>query len=206
MNGKNTKNSRLEMLYLISCLIRLANSPQYDRADLLAAVEAAITLLEAGNSDTCGHSSGVAFIAFFIADRLGLSAREQDKIKLAALVHDIGKVKCEEYPGQHALLGSQIIRCIPHMGEIADMVLFHHICLHGATGSVPQIWASIPLGARVIAVADAFQKCLVHCHGKKISGKDGILRELRSQAISDLDPRIVDIAAENYELLAGFVG
>lgn len=207
MIDKMTKEVHLESLYFTSCLVHLATSPKVSQADLLTAIEAAMTLLEARNSKTtCGHSSEVAFVATFIADRLGLPPRERARIKLAALVHDIGKVIREEYPGQHALLGAQIMRSIPGMDEIADMVLFHHPPCQDAACTASQPGIPIPLGARIISVADAFQKCMAHCRDKEALMGNGFLEELCSQAESGLDLLIIGIVVENHEMLSRFVG
>lgn len=199
-------NGKMELRYFTHCLSQLANSSHNDQVALLAAIEAAITLLEARNRHTPGHSSEVAFIAFFIARHLGLSFQEQVRVKLAALVHDIGKVKSEEYPGEHALLGARIIRCVPQLDGIADMVLFHHARWQDATpfGLTPN--AAIPLGARIIAVADAFQRSLSNRSGCNVVAKSSIVGGLRRREGLGLAPFIVDIIDENYDLLSRFVG
>lgn len=191
------ENTRQKWHYLTHCLTRLTDSSQSTKDGRLAAIEAAVTLLETGKSPGGGHSSEVAFIAWFIAHRLGLAPPEQDKIKLAALVHDLGKVKSEEYPGQHAFLGAQIICTNPHLGEVADMVRFHHTRWQGA--------AAIPLGARIIAVADAFQRALASQPANSTVLDRIILNRLRLRAGGDLDPAAVSIVAGNYELLSRFV-
>jgi putative nucleotidyltransferase with HDIG domain len=197
---------KLESVYFAHCIARLANSTTIRRADLLTAVEATVTLLEAVNGRNYGHSSEVAIIAFLLSRRLKMSCAEQDKVRLAALLHDIGKIKKDDYYGQHALTWAEIIRCNPLLEDVADMVLYHHAGWQGKKAAASPAGDDIPLGARIIAVADAFQKSFFHRQGNREKSDTKILKELRRQAGSAFDPHIVNLVIDNYRLLSKFVG
>lgn len=202
MGPNNYPATSVELLYFTHCITRLANAQSIEREELLSTIESAVTLLETDRHDMAGHSSEVAYIALFISRKLGMSGSEQNKLRLAAILHDIGKIVMNNPLDQHAKLGAEIIRCNPHLNETADMVLFHHTCWKGKSSSEQPTQNDIPLGARIIAVADAFQRYFSH---RQCLDDIQILRELRIRAGSCFDPKIVDIVIEHHKLLSNYV-
>jgi putative nucleotidyltransferase with HDIG domain len=137
----------------------------------LSFATALVATLDARDRYTAGHSAAVAIYARDIAMRLGLEERLQQLAHLAGLVHDIGKIGLPagllEKPGaltlderrqmeQHPVIGERILRNVETYTEIAEVVRYHHERIDGQ--GYPDGLASeeIPLLARIIAVADAY--------------------------------------------------
>src|SRR5205085_2302030 len=132
---------------------------------------ALVAALDARDRYTAGHSAAVAIYARDIARRMGLSDDEQRKIHLAGLVHDIGKIGLPpgllEKPGaltleerrhmeEHSTIGERILRNVEDYAEIAAIVRHHHERVDGNGYPDNLATEEIPLLARIIAVADAY--------------------------------------------------
>jgi putative nucleotidyltransferase with HDIG domain len=141
-----------------------------ERANLSFAA-ALVATLDARDRYTAGHSAAVAVYSRDIAARLGLSAEDQALVHLCGLVHDIGKVGLPpgllEKPGaltleerrqmeQHAAIGEKILSKVEDYGEIARIVRHHHERVDGLGYPDGLESDRIPLAARIIAVADAY--------------------------------------------------
>jgi putative nucleotidyltransferase with HDIG domain len=120
---------------------------------------------------TAGHSRRVAIYSRQLAKNLGLSRHDVEQIEHAALLHDIGKVGVpdsvlfkngsldEEERAlirRHPVIGAGLIEGIPTMCEIRPCILHHHERVDGKGYPDGLIGDQIPLGARIIAVADTF--------------------------------------------------
>jgi len=141
-----------------------------ERANLSFAT-ALVATLDARDRYTAGHSAAVAIYARDIAARMGLSQADQDLAHLCGLVHDVGKIGLPagllEKPGaltleerrqmeDHSVIGEGILRNVDDYSEIAAIVRHHHERVDG-NGYPDQLAADdIPLLARIIAVADAY--------------------------------------------------
>jgi putative nucleotidyltransferase with HDIG domain len=132
---------------------------------------ALVATLDARDCYTAGHSAAVAVYARDIATRLGLDEREQKLAHLCGLVHDIGKIGLPagllEKPGaltlaerrqmeQHAEIGERILAKVEDYSEIARVVRHHHERIDGRGYPDGLAGDEIPLLARIIAVADAY--------------------------------------------------
>ncbi len=143
---------------------------QLERANLSFAA-ALVATLDARDRYTAGHSAAVAVYSRDIAQRMGIDEDEQQKVHLAGLVHDIGKIGLP--PGllekagpltleerrvmqNHSEIGEGILANVDTYGEIAAIVRSHHERVDG--NGYPDGLADndIPLLARIIAVADAY--------------------------------------------------
>lgn len=140
------------------------------RANLSFAT-ALVATLDARDRYTAGHSAAVAIYARDVAMRMGLSDRECELIQLSGLVHDIGKIGLPpgllEKPGaltlderkemeRHSEIGERILRNVDDYAEIADVVRHHHERVDGNGYPDKLSGPEIPLMARIIAVADAY--------------------------------------------------
>jgi putative nucleotidyltransferase with HDIG domain len=137
----------------------------------LSFATALVATLDARDQYTAGHSAAVAIYARDIAVRMGLSEREQELAHLCGLVHDIGKIGLPagllEKPGAltleerrqmecHSEIGERILRKVDDYAEIAAIVRHHHERVDGNGYPDRLVGNSIPLLARIIAVADAY--------------------------------------------------
>jgi len=127
--------------------------------------------LEAKDPYTRGHSERVGAWARHLALALGLSREESDRIAHAGLLHDIGKIGVPEAvlrkPGpldadewtlmrRHPVIGAQIVAPFEFFASGAQMVRHHHERLDGSGYPDGLAGNAIPLGARIIAVADVY--------------------------------------------------
>jgi putative nucleotidyltransferase with HDIG domain len=147
-----------------------AVNEQLERANLSFAT-ALVATLEARDRYTAGHSAAVAIYARDIAERMALSAHDQRLAHLCGLVHDIGKVGLPagllEKPGpltlderrqmeQHCAIGERILSKVDDYAQIASIVRHHHERVDGLGYPDGLTEEEIPLLARIIAVADAY--------------------------------------------------
>ncbi|MGH3005597.1 MAG: HD domain-containing phosphohydrolase [Gaiellaceae bacterium] len=147
-----------------------AANERLERASLSFAT-ALVAALDARDEYTAGHSAAVAIYARDIAARLGLSESEQQLAHLCGLVHDIGKVGLPpgllEKPGAltlderrlmetHPAIGQRILAKVDDYTEIATIVRHHHERVDGNGYPDGLRGDRIPLIARIIAVADAY--------------------------------------------------
>ncbi len=141
-----------------------------ERANLSFAT-ALVATLDARDRYTAGHSAAVATYSRDIAQRMGLSEREQGLVHLCGLVHDIGKVGLPpgllEKPGAltlderrimegHSEIGERILAKVDDYAEIAAVVRHHHERVDGNGYPEGLRKDEIPLLSRIIAVADAY--------------------------------------------------
>jgi diguanylate cyclase (GGDEF)-like protein len=160
------------------------------------------------------HTSVVAQLAKMTAQRLGLDEHEVKCIELAGELHDIGKVAIPEallnkagpldeeeweFMRRHTLIGERILIAAPSLARVAELVRSSHERFDG--GGYPDGLAgeSIPLGARVVAVCDAFDAMSsVRPYGAALSVTDA-LDELRRCSGSQFHPRVVSAFCDGIE-------
>jgi putative nucleotidyltransferase with HDIG domain len=149
----------------------LASANERLRRASLSFATALVATLDARDQYTAGHSAAVAIYARDIAQRMGLSDERQELVHLCGLVHDIGKIGLPagllEKPGpltleerrqmeQHSEIGERILRNVDDYSEIADIVRSHHERIDGMGYPDGLHRDDIPLLARIIGVADAY--------------------------------------------------
>ena len=141
------------------------------RRTSLSFATALVATLDARDQYTAGHSAAVAIYARDISQRMGLSEEQQELVHLCGLVHDIGKIGLAagllEKPGpltleerrqmeKHSEIGERILRNVDDYSEIADVVRSHHERIDGMGYPDGIDGDKIPLLARIIGVADAY--------------------------------------------------
>jgi putative nucleotidyltransferase with HDIG domain len=137
----------------------------------LSFATALVAALDARDRYTAGHSAAVAVYSRDIAKRMGLAPDQQELVHLCGLVHDIGKIGLPvgllEKPGPltlderrqmeaHAPIGERILANVADYAEIADVVRHHHERVDGGGYPDGLRGTEIPVLARIIAVADAY--------------------------------------------------
>jgi diguanylate cyclase (GGDEF)-like protein/putative nucleotidyltransferase with HDIG domain len=164
--------------------------------------------IDAKDQYTHGHSQKVAAYAALVAEAMGMSEAEVDEIRLGAVLHDIGKVAIPENilskggplnPDEwetmktHVTYGAKILEPIVPLARIRDMVLHHHEFFDGSGYPDALAAAKIPLGARVIAIADAFDTITSDRTYKKGRTAEQALVELERCSAAQFDPAIVEV-------------
>jgi putative nucleotidyltransferase with HDIG domain len=156
---------------------------------------------------TARHSAAVARYAREVAKMLGVSEREQELIHTAALLHDIGKfifpdsilfadrkLTDEEWQTVklHPEQGARLVRRIEGYGPVADIIMSHHERVDG--GGYPNRISGddIPLGSRIIAVADTYDVMTSRDSYRRPVSSEAAIMELRRVAGSQLDPVVVE--------------
>jgi putative nucleotidyltransferase with HDIG domain len=149
----------------------LAAANERLKSTSLSFATALVATLDARDQYTAGHSAAVAIYARDIARRMGLPEEQQELVHLCGLVHDIGKIGLPagllEKPGpltlderrqmeQHSAIGERILRHVDDYSEIADVVRSHHERIDGMGYPDGLRADEIPLLARIIGVADAY--------------------------------------------------
>ena len=138
---------------------------------LTGVVRALVNALDAKDTYTCGHSDRVAEFARLIALEMGLSDEESEQIHMTGLLHDIGKVgmpddvlnKAGELTNEeleqirrHPVTGYEILSHLNSFDYVLPGVLHHHEAMDGTGYPHGLRGDSIPLSARILAVADAW--------------------------------------------------
>jgi len=150
---------------------------QWAPGDSLGIIVALAIAIDAKDPYTRGHSVRVARYAAATAEELGLEPQEIENILYAGLLHDIGKIGVSELilhkPAvlnvaeweairTHPITGAKILEPIPSLRKVTTMVRHHHEHYDG-TGYPQGIRGEkIPLGARILAVTDAFEAMTSH--------------------------------------------
>lgn len=173
----------------------------------LSAVKAVAIAVEARDVYTRGHSLRVAALAKACAEILGLEAQEQEHVYLAGLLHDIGKVGVEERillkPGPLAGKEWDEIRAHPEIGamiltparlpaQVIEAVRHHHEDYDGGGYPAGMAGEEIPLGARIIRVADAYDAMTSERPYRPARTVAEALRELERGAGRQFDPQVVE--------------
>jgi putative nucleotidyltransferase with HDIG domain len=174
-------------------------------------VRSLVAVIEAKDSYTKGHSERVACYSVDIGRRLGFSDRRVERIELAALLHDLGKVAIsrnillkksplddDEYEAirSHPDIGAHIIESVPFLADLVQVILSHHERVDGAGYGSQLTGEQIPLEARVLSVADAFDAMTSSRPYRAAMSRDSTVRELRRNAGQQFDQVIVETFAE----------
>jgi len=174
----------------------------------LDTIRALSYLVDAKDHYTYGHSTRVEKYAVEIGRRLGLDAEDLQVIQRAALLHDIGKMGISEHilrkegrltPAemesirQHPAVGAQLLGRIGFLQELTPLVYHHQEWYDGSGYPAGLRGEEIPLGARIIAVADAFEAMTAYRHYRGPRAFEDAIAELKRGAGTQFDPRIVDI-------------
>ncbi len=178
------------------------------RASFLNAITALVYALEAKDIYTSGHSQRVTEISIAIAQEFGMPRDSIEKIRLAGLIHDIGKIGVKEsvlnkpakltneefrHIKSHSEVGEHILTPIVEDEKILKAVRHHHERYDGS-GYPDRLRAEqIPLGARILAVADTYD-AMTSARPYREAMSDGTAcAEIKHCTGSQFDPKVVEI-------------
>lgn len=174
---------------------------------LYSAVNTLTAALEAKDPYTRGHSQRVATSAAALAAELGLQSDQVERVRLASLLHDIGKIATPEAilrkhgpltPEERAIINKHAERGAAMLGEmrpfrpLVDLVLYHQESFDGSGYPEGLAGEEIPLGARIIRVADTFDALISDRPYRRGKTLTQAVEELRHMAGTVLDPQVVE--------------
>lgn len=164
--------------------------------------------VEARDKQTGRHSLRVAVYSMLIAAELGFDADELENIRQIGLLHDIGKIGVpdsilskpkklteKEYNimKTHVDIGGEILKDFTHIKNVADGAKYHHERYDGKGYNTGLKGEEIPLTARIIGLADAFDAMTSNRVYRKAISMDHVIDELKKGKGTQFDPSLVDI-------------
>jgi putative nucleotidyltransferase with HDIG domain len=179
----------------------------------ISAIESIVLALQAKDEYTEGHSRRVSVHATAIAREMSLPGGEVENIGVAALLHDIGKVGTKESilnkPGKltaeegvhirsHPLIAASILEPITPLAEVIAYIKHVHEAYDGGGYPDGLTGDEIPLGARIIAVADVFDAMTSPRPYRPAIEEKVVLDHLREEAGKQFDPTVVEAFLKVY--------
>ena len=190
--------------------------PASEEAEMLAVVDSLLTALETRDDYTSQHARRVSALSLKLALMLGLSGAEAYVVSLGGLLHDLGKIgvpddillkeSCltdDEYTcmAQHPLTGAEIVAQIPHLQAVAAIVRAHHEHMDGSGYPDGLRGEEIPLGARIVAVADAYDALTSNRSYRTGCAPIEAIRELLRGAGTQFDPQVVGVLVRLFSVV-----
>jgi putative nucleotidyltransferase with HDIG domain len=172
----------------------------------IGTITALAAAVDAKDPYTFGHSSEVTDAALAIAAEMGLSAEETENLRKAAILHDIGKIGVDgailNKPGpldpeeravimRHPSIGANILGSLEFLDEVVPIVLHHHERFDGKGYPDGIAGEQIPLGARIITVADSYNAMTSDRTYRRALSREEALSELERNAGTQFDPSVV---------------
>jgi two-component system, cell cycle response regulator len=170
-----------------------------------------LQVLQEREPDLGEHLKGVAQLAMGVGSRLSLLSEELDEVVRAAELHDVGKMAIPDEilhkPGpltdsewdfvrQHTVIGERILGAAPALLPVAKLVRASHEHFDGSGYPDGVAGEAIPLGARIVAVCDAFDAMTTSRPYRDAMGIEDALEEIRACAGTQFDPTVVDAFCE----------
>jgi HD-GYP domain-containing protein (c-di-GMP phosphodiesterase class II) len=208
--GKFTKDDLgLFQLFANQVAIAMDNARLYEeiRATFYATAEALADAIEKRDPYTGGHTKRVLEYSLAIGKELGLSPEMMEKLKLSAVLHDIGKIGIDdrilkkeasldddEFTAmmEHTKLGIEIINHVPQLKDIIPGILHHHERVDGKGYPSGHKGVKIPIIARIISVSDTYDAMTTPRPYRKGLPKEMAFKELKQNIGKQFDKDVVN--------------
>lgn len=192
----------------------LRRAAEENRQLFIGTVKALAAAIDGKDPYTRGHSERVARFSVAIAERLGLSDDEIEKLRISALLHDVGKIGIddavlkkpaaltpEEYElmKQHPQKGYKIMSQIPAMRDFLPGMYMHHEMMNGKGYPQGLKGDEIPMQARIVSVADTFDAMTTDRPYQKGMGLEDALALIKTFIGTRYDERVVAALVEACE-------
>jgi diguanylate cyclase (GGDEF)-like protein/putative nucleotidyltransferase with HDIG domain len=176
-------------------------------------IEALALAIEAKDHTTHEHLRRVRVYALEVGKQLGLSERELEALKAAALLHDIGKLAVPEHiiskPGRltqeefekmkiHPVVGAEILERVSFPYAVAPIVRAHHEKWDGSGYPYGLQGEEIPMGARILSAVDCLDALASDRQYRRALGLEDAMNEVASLSGKSFDPRVVLILKKHY--------
>ena len=196
------------LLFMVPLLLARYSFTKYaeTRALFFGTVSALSQAIDAKDGFPRGHADRVSRIAGAIAREMGLSERHIEQIELAGMLHDIGKIGVEdqilmkptrldpheqELMRRHPIYGASILEPSESLRPLVSLVLHHHENYDGSGYPEGRKGEDIPLGSRIIIVADAYEAMTSDRIYRKAIGHERAMEQLNRYKGIQFDPKIV---------------
>ncbi len=181
----------------------------------LATIEALALAIEAKAGCTPDHVRSIQQYAAMLAEAAGLSDRDVQAVRTAALLHDIGNMAVPEHilskpdaltPEEfdrvkiHPRVGAEILRDVPFGAPVSELVLCHHERWDGHGYPAGLRGDDIPIGARILAIADCYSTVQAARPYRPARTQREALAVLRENAGAIFDPALVDLFVARFDL------
>jgi len=193
--------------------IAIENAKLYERVqnthlDVIAALANAV---EARDQYTANHAVRLSVYSCMIAEKMGISGSEMETIKRGAILHDIGKIGIrdsillKEAPlskdefhamKEHPEIGSRILKRMNGLEDVVSIVMHHHEFYNGKGYPYGKKGEDIPIGARIVGVADAFEAMTSERPYRSAMSVDAAIEELERMSGIQFDPDVVKVFKE----------
>ncbi len=186
---------------------RLKEAAEENRELFIGSIRMLAAAIDEKDPYTHGHSGRVAKYSVIIGQELGFPAEELDRLRISALLHDVGKIGVEDRvlkkPGsltseefelmkQHPTKGANIMRPVAQLKEMLPGIELHHECVDGRGYPYGLKGNEIPLMARIIAVADALDAITTNRPYQSAMELDYALGRIRQLTGTKFDVTVVD--------------
>ena len=214
---KRNKNNPLfeqfdqEILMTIAeqAIIGIKNLQLYEEQQkiVLGSIKSLVTLLDARVPQEYTHSPYFSKLVSVMGEQLHLDTKQIESLKYASLLHDTGKVDipveiltkttkltAKEYDiiKKHPLKGAQILRPLQILKPVIPIITHHHEKYDG-TGYPSRLKkGQIPLGARIMAVADAFEAMVYGRPYRERKDLNSAIKEIKKKSGAQFDPKVVE--------------
>lgn len=166
--------------------------------------------LDAENNNTPCHSEKVAKYAMALCRALNIRGKKKDMIITACLIHDVGKIAVESRvwakrgrlscaqmikARMHPVISAKLARQAGMPKTVVEAIYYHHVWFNG-NGYPNEAYKKgkrIPIGARIVAVCDAYDTMMASRPYKEVVSRQQAARELEKFSVKQFDPKIVEI-------------
>jgi HAMP domain-containing protein len=186
---------------------QLKAAAEQNRELFLGSIRMLAAAIDEKDPYTRGHSGRVAKYSIILGDGLGLSAEDLDRLRIAALLHDVGKIGVDDRvlkkPGkltdeefelmkQHTVKGANIMRPVSQLKDMLPGIELHHERMDGQGYPYGLSGDQIPIMARIIAVADTFDAITTNRPYQSAMDLEYALERIRSLSVTRFDPKVVE--------------